>query len=352
MLGWHLRALPPPGYEATRIPKGAARRSLASTEPSSSSDLCQNIHRSVCRKKGTTVDPTGSVQPDTQGEMRALRMYEEILREHRDWSTDKAEEELVARIYTPPLRSRVESAFKWVRNTMESFILSQPESVFNAREKRQLRKRLRKVKLEIPPPLSLYADEPGLLTKSDVFYERTQDGSVRLRIGGAYLLSARSWFNIVFTIAHELAHSIDPCEIRQLQLSFPAYDHLYACFLHHGLVASRASRNECVRNDQLSEAFADWMAVQVSARALEESATQYKDSDLLNAAINSVRDLCEEEDGLELDTEFHPSAETRINQIFGTHPKIRQLLGCPAPDPSASSKDLCSFEWRTPENSY
>ena len=35
-----------------------------------------------------------------------------------------------------------------------------------------------------------------------------------------------------------------------------------------GLVARRESRTECGQRDQLSETFADWIAVQVTAEAL------------------------------------------------------------------------------------
>jgi hypothetical protein len=102
-----------------------------------------------------------------------------------------------------------------------------------------------------------------------VYYERFADGRMRLRVGGAYLLSAKSWFNLVFTLAHELGHAIDPCELRVARLPLPAYDRLGACLLADGLVASRETRAECGQDDQLSEAFSDWLAVQVTADVLK-----------------------------------------------------------------------------------
>lgn len=336
------RTLHSPALPQARILASSAAQADDSAPPI---DPCRDIYRTVCRKRGLTRDPTGSVQPDVAGELRALRTYEEILRKNPEWTSEQADEEFVRLIYTPKAKARMESAYRWVRHAMEALIERQPEEVFNAQEKKQLKKRLREVELQLPPPASVYADEPDLLTKNDAFYERLGNGRMRLRVGGAYLLTAKSWFNIVFTFAHELAHAIDPCEIRSSnRLSFPAYDRVSACFLAKKLVASRKTRSECGRNDQLSEAFADWLAVEISAEALQSFSAEYKGRDLLDAAINSVRDLCEQEDDpYETDTEFHPSPKVRIEQIFGSNPRIRGLLGCaPAPGPESS----CDFQWR------
>lgn len=312
--------------------------------PSSIRGACGDLHGIVCGKRGATRDPTGSVQTDVTGELRALRTYEEILHRHPEWTSQQADEEFVRTIYTAQERARIESATRWVRNALERFIERQPAEVFDKREKKQLRNRLRRVELQLPIPASAYADEPDLLTKNDVFYERLGNGRMRLRVGGAYLLTAKSWFNLVFTLAHEFAHAIDPCEIRSSNhLSFPAYDRISACFASNGLVTLRNNRHECGRNDQLSETFSDWMAVQISAEALQSFAAEYGEKDLLNAAINSVRDLCEhEDDPYEQDTELHPSSKTRIERIFGWNPRIREVLGCgPLSD---QSWKYCGFQ--------
>lgn len=303
--------------------------------------ICTDIYTAICGKTVEVRDPTGSVKPDLDGEKQASQLMDHIIHSHTDWGSSEVDDELVRQIYTPRRLQRLQGAFQWAARAEENFIDRQPDSIFNAAEKRKLKMRLRATQLELPPPAAIYEDEPDLFTKTDVYYERTLDGRLRMRIGGAYLLTAKSWFNMLFTVAHELAHSIDPCEVRAAGLAFPAYDRLGACFLRDGLIAIRSTRLECGQNDQLSETFADWMAVQVTAEALESFSARFKGPALAAAAANSVRDLCEQEGDLETDSQYHPEPKIRIDRIFGQNPKIRAVLGC-APLP-AHLPQYCGF---------
>ncbi len=328
---------------ASRDPASAAKNPDDRSTILESLSACQNLYQTVCLKKGITRDPTGSVRPDIDGEREALRLYEDIIQKHPDWTSAQVDEELIKQIYTPRRRARIESAYKWVEYTIERWIDRQPKDVLDPLEKKLLKQRVRKTPLEPPPPADVYADEPELLTKNDVFYERLTDGKTRLRIGGAYFFTSKSWFNLVFTMAHELAHAIDPCELRNLQVSLPAYDRLKACFMKSGLIAARNDRSECGRNDQLSETFADWVAGQITAEALKSFALEFRGQALLDAATNATRDLCEQDDGAtESDTEFHPAPEIRIDRIFGRNPTVRKILGCKPPEPG--SAEYCTFE--------
>lgn len=337
------------------IPSSAAR-ALASGMPkhaATGTNACTHMYRSICQKRGDTHDPTGLVKPDVDGELQALREYERIIHEHPDWDSDRVDQELVATIYTEKRRERLRSAYQWVQSALEVFVNRQPEEVFTASEKRKLLARLRKTELQLPPPVSIYADEPDLFTKNDVVYERTNGGVMRMRVGGAYVLTAKSWFNLVFTMAHELGHAIDPCELRAARVSIPAYDRLSACFMAHGLVAQRNTRRECGDNDQLSETFADWIAVQISSEALYNFSTEFHGAQLADAAMNAVRDLCEQDDEVDSSAhdpsafEVHPSPEIRIDRIFARNPMIREVLGCgPVPkDNGPYTSEYCNFEF-------
>lgn len=316
-----------------------ATRSPAAKE-SDAKPVCDRLYELVCTKHGATRDPSGSVQPGAYGEIEALHIYEDIIGTHADWSLDQVDEELARQIYTPKRVNRIQFAHRTVLHAIDTILDHESKSSFTAHEKKILKKRLHATELQLPPPASNYQDEPDLFTKNDVFYERTSDGKMRMRVGGAYLLSAKSWFNLIFTIAHELGHSIDPCEVRAEGLAFPAYDRLSACFVHHNLVAMRKDRTECGNNDQLSETFADWLAVQVTAEVLKNFATEFKGQQILNAVVNSVRDLCDDEFE-EADMEFHPSPQVRIDRIFGKNPAIRELLGCGVPE---SGRKYCGFD--------
>lgn len=311
---------------------------------------CKHLYEIICKRRRQTADPTGDVRSDAHGEALAQAVFEAAARDLPGADADEVREEAVERIYTDQARTRVTVAHQWVLHTMSQLIQAQPATVFNPREKRLLLKRIRDTKLELPPPASLYDDEKELLKKAEVYYERMTSGRTRMRVGGGYLLSVQSWFNLVFTVAHELAHSIDPCELRVAQMAIPAFDRLHACFVHNHLVAARPTRAECGRDDQLSETFADWMAVQVSAEALRAFAAEFHGRNyILNAVSNSVRDLCTDEAGLRKpDEEFHPSPRVRIEKIFGSNPEIRQILGCPAP----TKLERCELTWSPPSSTY
>ncbi len=311
-------------------------------------DPCADLHHVICSKIGETRDPTGVVRRDLDGELKALRIYEEIIRENPSWSSDQVDEALVQRIYTPQRVQRVRSAFEWVRASALKFIESQAEATFSPHEKKELKNRIRHLELQLPLPASLYSDEPDLFTKTGVFYERTLAGQTRIRVGGAYLFTATSWFNLLFTLAHEISHSIDPCELRAQEVSIPAYDRVTRCFVRTGLVAVRANPHECSDNDQTAETFADWLGVQLMSDAFQKYSTEFDARQLRHAITNSVRDLCESDEAFfEEDLSLHPSPKIRIDRIFGQNPKVREILGCqiPQPQPTADpNAAYCRFD--------
>jgi len=308
----------------------------------SAPNACGHIYRSVCKPKQKVLfdkDFTGTVASDVYGEQQALQLYSNIINEHPDWERDQVEKELVLQLYTPKRVTRIETAFHYVQHQMARWIDKQPLTVFNAHEKKTLKLRLKHTTLQLPPQTP-YKDSPDVYTKSDVFYERTSEGATRMRVGGAYLLSVKSWFNMVFTVAHELGHAIDPCEIRINRIFIPAYDKLSACFAEQGIIQTKSNRTECGQHDQLSEVFADWVAVQIVAEGLKSYSNEFRGPQIVNAALNSVRDLCED-DETDFDNDFHPSPQVRIGRIFGESPEIRNILGCTRGP--ASSTSYCQF---------
>ena len=331
--------------ETVRTPSSLEQNELAKTVLNPRAPvICENFYERICRlQRGTTRDPTGLVKPDLEGELEALRIYQELIRQHPDWSSQEVDAALVQAIYTPKRRERVIAAFKWAQFSVIKLI--KRESAFASANKKLLIEKLRQVRVELPPPAALYADEPDLFTKNDVIYERLASGGVRLRVGGAFLFTSKSWFNMVFTFAHELAHSIDPCEIRDTGGNIPVFKKLENCFLKQKWIDNLSERTACSQNDQLSEVFADWLAVKVSAEALKEYATEYSRPQIIAAAVNSVRDLCEQEQSLdEVDNRQHPAALVRIESIFGGSPEIRKVLGCePVPVQDSLKGLYCAF---------
>lgn len=289
---------------------------------------CVDLHSYVCTLVRAE-DPTGDVRRDSEGEVEVLRIYENIIRSNRRLSPEKIDELLVRKVYTPERTKSIRELFAKAKEYLIRFIDAQPFQALSEFDKNILRKRVERVVLELPPPASMYADEPDLFTRNDVYYERTSDGRVRIRMGGALLFTVRSQFNLAFTLTHELAHSIDPCELRSDNIDIMSYRGLAECFgsPEHTLVT------ECSNKGKLSEVFADWAATHVVADILSESAQRFTPSQVRSAIFNTVRDLCRDgedelfdmDDGL---ASSHPSAAYRVNRIFAQHPRIRKLLGC------------------------
>lgn len=296
-------------------------------EPRLRFNACRDLHGYICSSR-RGIDPTGDVRHDAEGEVETLRIYENLIRENPRFTMERIDDLLVKRIYTPARTKRVREIFETARERLVRFIDYQPFQALSDDEKARLKARVARVQLQLPPPATVYADEPDLFTRNDVFYERSGADDIRIRVGGALLFTVRSRFNLAFTLAHELAHSIDPCELRSLGMETKFYDPVVSC-----LGAGGAIETACSSTGTLAESFADWVATHIVADILEEISPKYTPAQAKSALYNSVRDLCQEDEDLLTGPDMglaasHPSNVFRVNRIFGAHPGIRRLLGC------------------------
>lgn len=301
---------------------------------------CENAQATTCSTSWPSADPTGIVQPDAIGEIRALRKMRGLIQKNPSWTSEQVQEQLVKEIYTEKRRSLAFENFEWVRKHLVKSIENQPASIFSDGEKEVLKGRIEKVVLELPPPASVYSDSADLVTKNTVYYERTPKGELRLRVGGAYLLTANSKFNMIYTFAHELAHAIDPCETHFANVSPRQYPHLISCFIEAGWIEKE--RAHCGRDEQVSEAFADWMAAGIVGDAIEEFGKRYSQANKVRSAINATRDLCEQSSRPDaLDLRAHQQPNIRIGSIMGENPKVKKSLDC-----SFKENDIryCNFQ--------
>lgn len=291
-------------------------------------NACVDLHTYVCSLVRAE-DPTGDVRRDAEGEVDVLRIYENIIRTNRRLTSRQVDEILVRKVYTKDRTKRIRKLFNESKEHLLRFIESQPFRALSQRDKEILRARIEKVSLELPPPAAVYADEPDLFTRNDVYYERTPDGIVRIRIGGALFFTVRSQFNLAFTLAHELAHAIDPCELRADGVDILSYRGLAECF---GSPAESIAL-ECSSSGKLSEIFADWVATHVVADVLADAAPAFTRSQIRSAVFSTVRDLCYDDSDVEAASaaglaSSHPNVAFRVNRVFAQHPVIRKLLSC------------------------
>ncbi len=305
----------------------SARRTPSSSPSSAGASACKSFEKRFCGEDAEP-DPTGEVLSEEDAELEVQL----LIQERPDW---------ISRVYSTERIRRILEVERWVRKRLLGWISQQhSEGYLSLRDRNELLGRIQSTKLEFPDPRRGFPGEPELLLEHGAFFEQGIRGGKsfrRIRLGGPFVLGTSSRFNLAFTLAHELAHSIDPCTLRTSGWTPPALERLSACLLDQGLVELGDQRRECILHDQLSETFADWLATELLAQALEDWGSDYPEPQRWAAVGNSVRDLCEAPDlaGEKNDSAWHPSARVRIERILGGHPRIRQYLGCALVDQKA-----------------
>lgn len=303
--------------------------------------LCANLHDWVCNpafESASTKDITGIMAPDAQGESDALSLLEKIINTDPPVPAEQIDEVFARKVYTPARRVRLESAFLSAKTRIielvKSWIPEQERQHDHDNWTRPLIRQLRMVRLEIPPPAHLYSDEPDLLTKNDVFFEHRGPTDLVIRVGGGYVLSSRSWFNLISTFAHEIGHAIDPCEMHSLKQPLHGYRLWLECMHHIHLIEKSNTDRFCKRQDTTAEVFADWVSAQVLAKTFLDFSKKFnKPRESRYAFRNALRDLCGAvDDPLSPSFLGHPSSSIRINKIFGAQPEILEKLQCPLPE--------------------
>jgi hypothetical protein len=228
------------------------------------------------------------------------------------------------------------------------------------------------------------------------------------KLCSGYLLQSTSEFQIATTIAHELSHGIDPCNVAQgpadmgfkystdqdlkrMESEYPIKNVLQ-CLRDKRSIGARGSNStdddEAIRpepyggmsgnpmpigmgsfnrnskavsgeprkasfcdGDQIGESFCDWMAAEVLPTYMEQNykltTEQYR-----NGYANARRLICSvQQEGMESFGE-HPPMENRINKIILVNPKVRAQMGCPQKHPTNvycdPEKQLDSQEPRRP----
>ena len=214
------------------------------------------------------------------------------------------------------------------------------------------------------------------------------------KLCSGYLLQSTSEFQIATTIAHELSHSIDPCNVAQgpadmgfkystqqdlkkMENEFPIKN-VIQCLRDKrsigarnfgsgndegdsnsgGMMGMPYSNGNPVPNgygmgsfngggkptsrepkkasfcdgDQIGESFSDWMAVEVLPTYMEQN-HKLTTEQYRNGYANARRLICSvQPDGSESFGE-HPPIENRINKIILVNPKVRAQMGCPLKHP-------------------
>ncbi len=172
-----------------------------------------------------------------------------------------------------------------------------------------------------------------------------------------YFRASDSEFNIVHTIAHELSHSIDPCQFSdgssiapftqrksnaEVEDTYLRKNFLSCLRSKHSVGAKHlrddtpmpiSSTESLVYNDtqrlcggdELIEAVPDWFAAEVLADYSESYFEKLTKKQKQRGFSNTLRATCRETRN---DGSQHPKSRDRINGLLLVHPKIRAQMGC------------------------
>ncbi|MBL7715103.1 MAG: hypothetical protein JNL01_06505 [Bdellovibrionales bacterium] len=341
---------------SVQTPKVLQRKPAGKTRKDPRPVDCRELFASVCETRGKIHDPTGSVDEDSFAELESHRRYEELAAAHPNESVSKITARFIEDSYTRTKKRRMKQALRWTKKTMEKLIRDEPDTSLSKLDRKRMVREIHRVELGWPDPDELTPDQKEILHRPLAHYIRTRD-SLQIILGGGYVRSTTSWFNLVFTLAHEIAHAIDPCEQKKkgwVADTSLVYPRLNRCFAVTGLLVEqniygpqpKASTQECGRTDQRPEVFADWLAGRVTALALKEFSQEFDNRQLEASVKNAVRDLCTPgpEDPHDLAAnapDEHPSQRIRIELLFARNPMIREVLSC---EPQPPTERYCAFD--------
>ncbi len=196
----------------------------------------------------------------------------------------------------------------------------------------------------------------GMVSENASFNHRTNT----IQVCPGLFLNETSAYALGFTIAHELAHSIDPgsnVELaffyrRQTRRQFEAenpFAAVVSCLrsprganariLSTGSdsnqryrassapIADSVYRSEAKHADQITEAFADWMALEVVPEYIHRRFPRQSNSDHRRGYVNLYKSMCNgTDDGT------HNDNFDRFS-IGMANPTIRRAMGCKGPGP-------------------
>lgn len=192
-----------------------------------------------------------------------------------------------------------------------------------------------------------------LLTLGGYYHSETTPPSFTFCNGT--LLNNTSEFSIADIIAHELTHSIDPCNIEKSTRTNPIYSKpndlnqseqeypiqgLISCLRSEASVkalrnlnskSQSTSENIFCDNDQIGEAVSDWMAAEVVPEYIQKYHPTLTPEQSQIGYANILRYGASEEYEKYRSSGFdnHSSVRDRINKIFAINPLARKQMNCP-----------------------
>ncbi|MBC85563.1 MAG: hypothetical protein CL677_00165 [Bdellovibrionaceae bacterium] len=203
---------------------------------------------------------------------------------------------------------------------------------------------------------------------SNAFYDPMANN---FKICDGFLLNNYSDSFLVVVIAHELAHSIDPCNIQRGPLSItPQYSRkdiaqaetqypitpLIKCLRNENSIAAKRydglldyigmatfglMNPMFCEDDQIREGVPDWFAIEVLAEYAAEENPQMSIESAIDYYSKAYAGFCHF-----ITSNTHPPSKDRVNDLTLAHPEVRKSLGCSR---SKNSAGYCDGISSTPK---
>jgi hypothetical protein len=273
-----------------------------------------------CKRPYETVCSSGVHALKADARLKAYRLWEELKTAHPDSEDEELRDLFVERVFSTRKMEEISKAFEWVRDHLRDWVLDAPESTIPKKDKESLVYRINQIRIEDPTVEDSYVNDAYLLFSDEIQYVRYDNGFLKIRFGGAYILGEPGRSNLVFSLAHEMAHAIDPCELVRTGAHVSAFKPVESCFREKRWYNTSLG-DGCGERPHLAELFADWIGARILARSLKDVAPERRTEALQSA----VADLCYAVG------KSHPAPEVRIGRILGESPEVRGELGCSGP---------------------
>jgi hypothetical protein len=245
------------------------------------------------------------------------RMRTDVLEKIKDAKDSALEKKLNNEIF--PL------IIEQVQKVIRDLLLESPE-------REQMLERVAQVRYagDLCRPMIYGRPDLPSISQNGAVYD-SEENSVQLCRG--FLGANTSLFSLYYTIAREVAHSIDPCTLKKIEQN-PTLTHepvqkspwypLMSCLANERSlgdavgkqVSSRVQNPKLCTQEPMNHALADFVATEVIAQLMTDSVTTALPQSE-NGLANAWRPSC-----------GTPSASSRIDRILVAHPVVRDILGC------------------------
>ncbi len=333
------------------------------------SDCDQNIIEGLTNLGENNILET---KVDRLGDLESLDF---IRRNHMFTSVlDKVTANAEKQLGTEPIKKKIQNTvFPGIKNALITKINSWP---LDTKQKQLMISKIKSIRFEGSKCSSFGSNIKSLL-KPNAYYNASAN---TFSYCAGMISESSSDFTLAMIVAHELAHSIDPCNLSNslnkimgnsevegsvdvLDQQSP-YANVISCLRDKASIGAKNFAEPPVQEsqsntygdpsppskettrvsfcdlDQIGESFSDWVGAEILPEYIRAQHKLTKNQ-YINGYANAFRPLCKSFTDVDMVTE-HPRSQERIDKIIISNPKVRKDMGCPPEGKFV----YCSFSYK------